>query len=113
MYKRQYICPTCYCFDIQDYGHHEQGERFRCWDSCQFSQYTLTAGGNNPRPTRKERVRNRFLHKLQFFPEKHGQFGCVGCGRCLDVYKRQLWYNIAESNDEALLGALREFLAQP
>ncbi len=78
-----YICPTCYCFDIQDYGHHEQGERFRCWDSCQFSQYTLTAGGNNPRPTRKERVRNRFLHKLQFFPEKHGQFGCVGCGRCL------------------------------
>ncbi|NLD44358.1 MAG: tRNA (adenosine(37)-N6)-dimethylallyltransferase MiaA [Chloroflexi bacterium] len=24
-----------------------------------------------------------------------------------------LWYNIAESNDEALLGALREFLAQP
>ncbi len=78
-----YICPTCYCFDIQDYGHHDQGERFRCWDSCQFSHYTLTAGGNNPRPTRKERVRNRFLHKLQFFPELYAQFGCVGCGRCL------------------------------
>ena len=78
-----YICPTCYCFDIQDYGHQEQGERFRCWDSCQFSHYTLTAGGNNPRPTRKERVRNRFLHKLQFYPERYEEFGCVGCGRCL------------------------------
>lgn len=78
-----YICPTCYCFDTQDYGHLEQGERFRCWDSCQFSHYTLTAGGNNPRPTRKERVRNRFLHKLQFYPERYGEFGCVGCGRCL------------------------------
>ncbi|HHX87173.1 MAG TPA: 4Fe-4S ferredoxin [Firmicutes bacterium] len=78
-----YICPTCYCFDVQDYGHREQGERFRCWDSCQFSQYTLTAGGNNPRPTRKERVRNRFLHKLQYFPENYQKFACVGCGRCL------------------------------
>ncbi len=78
-----YICPTCHCFDIQDYGCQEQGERFRCWDSCMFGQFTLMAGGHNPRPSRKERVRNRFLHKLQYFPEKYGAFGCVGCGRCL------------------------------
>ena len=78
-----FICPTCHCFDLQDYGCHEQGERFRCWDSCMFGEFTLMAGGHNPRPGRRERVRNRFLHKLQYFPEKHGVFGCVGCGRCL------------------------------
>jgi len=54
-----YICPTCHCFDVQDYGCQEQGERFRCWDSCMPGQFTLMAGGHNPRPARKERVRNR------------------------------------------------------
>lgn len=78
-----YLCPTCHCFEIQDFGHHEKGQRFRCWDSCIFGQYTLMAGGHNPRPTRRERLRNRFLHKLQYFPENYGEFGCVGCGRCL------------------------------
>jgi len=78
-----YICPTCHCFDLQDYGCREQGERFRCWDSCIFAEFTLMAGGHNPRPGRKERLRNRFLHKLQYFPEKFNTYGCVGCGRCL------------------------------
>lgn len=41
------------------------------------------AGGHNPRPTRKERFRNRFLHKLQQFPERYGKIACVGCGRCI------------------------------
>jgi ferredoxin len=78
-----YFCPTCHCFDVQDYGSQERGERFRCWDSCMFGRFTLMAGGHNPRPTQKERVRNRFLHKLQYFPENFGRFACVGCGRCL------------------------------
>jgi sulfhydrogenase subunit beta (sulfur reductase) len=78
-----YICPTCHCFDVQDFGSEAQGERFRCWDSCMYGRFTLMAGGHNPRPTQKERVRNRFLHKLQYFPENFGQFACVGCGRCL------------------------------
>ncbi len=79
-----FICPTCYCFDVEDYGHTEEGHRFRCWDSCMYKQFTLLAGGANPRPTRKERVRNRFLHKLQYYPENFGgEFACVGCGRCL------------------------------
>ena len=78
-----YICPTCHCFDVQDYGHHAQGQRFRCWDSCMYKEFTVMAGGHNPRLTRKERVRQRFLHKLQYFPENYGAFACVGCGRCL------------------------------
>ena len=40
--------------------------------------------GGNPRLTQKERFRQRFMHKLVYFPENNGgEFGCVGCGRCL------------------------------
>jgi len=78
-----YVCPTCYCFDVEDYGHETAGLRFRCWDSCMYGQFTQMAGGHNPRPSRKERVRQRFLHKLQYYPEKYGEIACVGCGRCL------------------------------
>ncbi|MDN5325527.1 MAG: hypothetical protein PWP41_222 [Moorella sp. (in: firmicutes)] len=79
-----YLCPTCHCFDIQGENQGDSGYKFRCWDSCMFSEYTRMAGGHNPRPSKKERLRNRFLHKLQYFPERYGKFACVGCGRCLD-----------------------------
>ncbi len=78
-----YVCPTCYCFDVEDYGHEAKGERFRCWDSCMFGHFTQMAGGHNPRPSRKERVRQRFMHKLQYYHEAYGEIACVGCGRCL------------------------------
>ncbi len=78
-----YLCPTCHCFDIRRKNIGDQGFQFRCWDSCMFSEYTRMAGGHNPRPSKKERVRNRFLHKLQYFPERYGKVACVGCGRCV------------------------------
>ncbi len=77
-----YICPTCHCFDINDTSG-QTGERFRCWDSCMFTDFTRMAGGHNPRPTKKERVRQRFLHKLRYFPDRYKEYACVGCGRCL------------------------------
>ena len=58
-------------------------KRFRCWDSCMYSDFTKMAHGN-PRLTQKERFRQRFMHKLVYYPENNnGTFGCVGCGRCL------------------------------
>ena len=78
-----YVCPTCYCFDINAEKHGHEGTEFRCWDSCMFSDYARMAGGHNPRPSKKERVRNRYLHKLAYFHEQHGQLLCVGCGRCV------------------------------
>lgn len=78
-----YLCPTCHCFDINGSTRGDKGIKFRCWDSCMYKEYTLMAGGHNPRPTKKERVRQRFLHKLQYIPERYGKLGCVGCGRCL------------------------------
>lgn len=79
-----YMCPTCHCFDIYDVSRGEQsGSRFRCWDSCMYSDFTLMAGGHNPRPGKKERVRNRFMHKLKYHMDRYGLEGCVGCGRCV------------------------------
>ena len=79
-----YVCPTCYCFDIDSDNHGAEGTKYRCWDSCMFSDYSRMAGGHNPRPTKKERVRNRYMHKLSFFHDRYGQLLCVGCGRCVE-----------------------------
>ena len=79
-----YVCPTCYCFDIDSDNHGSEGTKYRCWDSCMFSDYNRAAGGHNPRPTKKERLRNRYLHKLSFFMDRYDQNLCVGCGRCVE-----------------------------
>ena len=78
-----FVCPTCQCYDIQEFDTGKEIRRFRCWDSCMYSDFTKMSAGQ-PRPTQTERFRQRFLHKLVYFPENNdGLFGCVGCGRCL------------------------------
>jgi NAD(P)H-flavin reductase/formate hydrogenlyase subunit 6/NADH:ubiquinone oxidoreductase subunit I len=77
------LCPTCYCFDVEDEQHGSTGKRFRAWDSCMNPSFTRMASGENPRPTRRERIRQRFLHKLTYFPANEGMTACVGCGRCI------------------------------
>lgn len=78
-----FFCPTCHCFDIVDEGDAEKGERIRIWDSCMFPLFTLHASGHQPRETGKERMRQRIMHKFNYFPEKFGEAACVGCGRCI------------------------------
>lgn len=78
-----FVCPTCQCYDIKDFNTGNGVVRFRCWDSCMYSDFTKMAHGN-PRLTQLERFRQRFMHKLVYYPENNdGIFGCVGCGRCL------------------------------
>jgi ferredoxin len=78
-----YLCPTCHCFDILDETGQSTGERIRIWDSCQFPLFTQQASGVNPRPSAKERFRQRIMHKLCYLPQNGNQLGCVGCGRCV------------------------------
>ena len=79
-----YVCPTCHCFDIIDETEGtEKGERLRAWDSCQFSLFTLHASGHNPRPSKKERMRQRIMHKFSYTVENFDEIFCVGCGRCV------------------------------
>ena len=78
-----FVCPTCQCYDIKDFNTGNGIKRFRCWDSCMYSDFTKMAHGN-PRLTQLERVRQRFMHKLVYYPTNNdGLFSCVGCGRCL------------------------------
>lgn len=78
-----FLCPTCYCFDIQDEVFGTKGVRVRYWDSCMFPLFTLHASGHNPRGQKVQRVRNRFMHKFKYFPDRFGPVSCVGCGRCI------------------------------
>jgi sulfhydrogenase subunit beta (sulfur reductase) len=78
-----YLCPTCHCFDLCDEASGSAGQRIRVWDSCQFPLFTQQASGFNPRPTGKERFRQRIMHKLSYLPKSQSMTGCVGCGRCV------------------------------
>ena len=78
-----FVCPTCQCYDIKEFDNGKEIQRFRCWDSCMYSDFTMMAHGTN-RPTQKERFRQRFMHKLVYYPANNdGLYSCVGCGRCL------------------------------
>jgi len=79
-----YLCPTCWCFDIQDEVCGKEGDRIRNWDACMFPLFTFHGSGHNPRDKKPQRVRQRFMHKLKYYVDKYGDgAACVGCGRCV------------------------------
>ncbi|MDO5344676.1 MAG: 4Fe-4S dicluster domain-containing protein [Lachnospiraceae bacterium] len=79
-----FVCPTCQCYDIKDYTAGNEVRRYRCWDSCMYSDFTMMAAANN-RTSQMQRFRQRFMHKLVYFPaNNNGMYSCVGCGRCVE-----------------------------
>lgn len=79
-----FVCPTCQCYDIKDYDTGHGVKRYRCWDSCMYSDFTMMAHGNN-RTSQLQRFRQRFMHKLIYYPaNNNGMYSCVGCGRCVE-----------------------------
>ena len=79
-----FVCPTCQCYDIKDYTTGDTVSRYRCWDSCMYSDFTMMAHGNN-RTSQMQRFRQRFMHKLVYYPANNdGMYSCVGCGRCVE-----------------------------
>ena len=79
-----FVCPTCQCYDIRDFDGGKNGvQRYRCWDSCMYSDFTMMAHGNM-RTSQLQRFRQRFMHKLVYYPANNdGMYSCVGCGRCV------------------------------
>lgn len=79
-----YLCPTCTCFTIidQPLGEHH-GQRLRLWDACTAGGFTAMAGGHNPVLPGRDKLRQRFMHKLAIDVKKHGRPSCMGCGRCV------------------------------
>lgn len=79
-----YVCPTCYCFDIRDYEQEGKIQRVRSWESCEAPGFTKLAGGHDPRADKGAKLRQRFAHKLLYFPQEFdGMLACTGCGRCV------------------------------
>jgi len=81
------VCPTCYCFDINDEVElgSRAGTRIRSWDSCLFKTHALVAGGENFRSQRASRIKFRYYHKQRGFVAEYGRPSCVGCGRCSEA----------------------------
>ncbi len=85
-----FVCPTCQCFDIRDFKTNDGVIRFRCWDSCMYKDFTQMAAANS-RTTQLQRYRQRFMHKLVYYPSQYnGTFSCVRCGRCVNKSPQHL-----------------------
>jgi NAD-dependent dihydropyrimidine dehydrogenase PreA subunit len=81
------VCPTCYCFNVQDdvnWGLIE-GKRTRCWDGCLLDGFSKVADEHEFRKKREDRFRHRLYRKGKYVPERLGSQipACVGCGRCV------------------------------
>jgi ferredoxin len=82
------VCPTCYCFNVQDYVNWDMksGSRERAWDGCLLDGFAKVAGGHDFRKNRADRFRHRLYRKGKYVPAKiGGEIACVGCGRCIDA----------------------------
>ncbi|MBA7540295.1 Anaerobic sulfite reductase subunit A [subsurface metagenome] len=81
-----YSCPVCHCFDINDEvicTFPLKGKRVRTWDNCQFPDFTMHSSGHNPRSDKASRLRQRIMHKFNYFNENCKEPLCTGCGRCI------------------------------
>lgn len=78
------VCPTCFCNDFQDHVDLQlkKVRRDRIWDSCFTLQFAEICNVKL-RDELKYRYRHWYTHKLSYWVEQYGVFGCVGCGRCL------------------------------
>jgi ferredoxin len=82
------VCPTCYCFNVQDDINWDMraGNRQRVWDGCLLDGFAKVAGGHDFRKNRADRFRHRLYRKGKYVPDKiGGEIACVGCGRCVDA----------------------------
>ena len=86
------VCPTCYCFDIQDELDLSlnNGLRSRIWNSCQMDDFAKVAGGEDFRQGRDCRQRHRYYRKFKYSVDKFNRYFCTGCGRCTRTCMAQI-----------------------
>ncbi|MBN2227160.1 MAG: 4Fe-4S dicluster domain-containing protein [candidate division Zixibacteria bacterium] len=78
------VCPTCFCTTMQDDTALDGSSagRLRLWDSCHNIEFSYIHGGSI-RNSGMSRYRQWVMHKLAYWVDQFGTFGCVGCGRCI------------------------------
>ena len=81
------VCPTCFCFRIDDLPSLENnaGERSRCWDSCYYQEFSEIGGGHKFLNSTARRLHFWYFHKFARIPDEFNFAGCVGCRRCAAV----------------------------
>lgn len=78
------VCPTCFCYNVVDSTDLScrKAERWRYWDSCFTLEFSYL-GATSVRSEISSRYRHWLMHKLCWWHDQFGSFGCVGCGRCI------------------------------
>ncbi|MFH2036626.1 MAG: 4Fe-4S dicluster domain-containing protein [Candidatus Zixiibacteriota bacterium] len=78
------VCPTCFCVNVEDTTDlsGQKAERWNHWDSCFIKDFSYIHGGSI-RISAASRYRQWLMHKLAYWVDQFGTFGCVGCGRCI------------------------------
>jgi sulfhydrogenase subunit beta (sulfur reductase) len=78
------VCPTCFCSTVVDTTDisGRLAARTMKWDSCHTLDFSYIHGGS-VRTSAMARYRQWMMHKLCYWTEQFGAFGCVGCGRCI------------------------------
>ena len=76
------ICPTCFCFRLDD---NSKKIRCRTLDSCFFHDFSQIGGGFKSLDTTAKRIYFWYYHKFVRIPEQYNLAGCVECGRCTEV----------------------------
>jgi ferredoxin len=89
------VCPTCFCFRIDDRASLGDGvgERKRCWDSCFYQEFSEVAApstssgqvGHKFLNDTAKRIHFWYFHKFARIPGEFNFMGCVGCRRCAAV----------------------------
>ncbi|MFA6296631.1 MAG: 4Fe-4S dicluster domain-containing protein [Patescibacteria group bacterium] len=81
------VCPTCYCFRIDDEPSLDKGKgkRIRCWDACMYHEFSEISGKTRLLKNTEQRMWFWFYHKFVRIPFKYKIPGCVKCGRCSRV----------------------------
>ncbi len=78
------VCPTCFCSTVTDTTDlsGQAAQRTIMWDSCHTLDFSYIHGGS-VRTSGMARYRQWMMHKLSYWVDQFGTFGCVGCGRCI------------------------------
>ncbi len=108
------VCPTCFCFDVQDDValSLKEGERYRRWDGCMLVDFAKVGTGENFRHDKASRFRHRIFRKGKYILERYGAVGCVGCGRCSAACLAEIASPVEAFNAIAEAARVREAAAR-
>lgn len=79
------VCPTCFCFNLEDRLNFKQNFKERRWTSCFYNEFSKIAGEIKFLKNTSERIHFWYFHKFARIPNEYFFSGCVGCGRCIKV----------------------------